>query len=229
MKFKKYECHMQGKDYTIYIPDIIPKDMWINPVALYGTWYWSDFLDSDRYGFECVKHISVILTKHPNAIVYFPIRKNMPIYEGVQDKDDCWSEEFFDILFYNKQIQFKRSKWKKIKKMIPFTKTLFENIKCDDKFMSDKAEYAQRRWDSIECYKHKRDRIVRYAENEVFFMECQHPLIHYLEWKDLNEFLKRDDLDEEATKCGHCIIDWAYGFELGYVSREIYKIWQERK
>lgn len=230
MKFKKYECQLHGKEYTIYIPDKIPKDMWIDPVALYGTWYWSDFLDSDRYGFECIKHVSVILTTHPNSIVYFPIRKNTPIYDD-NDKgtDSGWFEEFFDIVFYNKQLQFKRSKWKEIKKMIPYTKTQIENIKCDDKFMYDKAEYAQKRWDSVETYKHKSNREIRRAENDVFFVECQHPLVHYLYYKDLNEFLKRDDLDEQAIKCGHCIIDWVYCFEIGYVTREIYKSWQAKK
>lgn len=232
MKFKKYELEYHKKRYNIYIPLKVPKDFWVYPTTMYGNWHWIDYLDTDRYGLNCIKYTSVILSIDQNSIVYFPTKKNKSINDNCEENFCCYGLEhggdyyFYDIALYNEVLHFKRSEWKNLLKMIPYTKEKIVNIKCNNDYMYAKAENAQKRWDSVERY-NKHELYKHYVQNDIFFVETLQ-LAHYIMYKNVNEFLKRN-LDHEAIKQRHSSTEWFYCFELGYVTRKIFKLWNKNK
>ena len=112
LTYVKKPVKVKGRTYTIIIPDNI--DGFINNQYM---------LDADREGLTAIMLSTLMMIKHKNTIVYFPLQKNkLPefcYYRGGYTVDE---KIIYDVVFVPHSIQMPISRWKDIRKSLKYAK-----------------------------------------------------------------------------------------------------------
>lgn len=124
IKFDRYDIMLDGYCYCILIPPKI-EQLWITG---YGNLHWGTNWEGNRDGLKALLYSSVVLGFNPtDKIIYFPIRKNCkPEYYKIPnafpEMEDTYINDC-DLIFTTHQTQLQRSKWKKIKNIMRYSKS----------------------------------------------------------------------------------------------------------
>lgn len=114
--FRQYLLKLHGKLYDILVPDRVPENMWVVPRSFIYKYSEGSELLGDRDTVQWLRDTYITLALEPDKIIYFPLTDNHPVCPRI------WVNHATQVVFYNHNVQLKRSEWKDIKKCLKYRK-----------------------------------------------------------------------------------------------------------
>lgn len=213
--YNEYKLNLKDKEFRVLIPDVEGMKAWVNP----GWRYHDDVscIDGNITYFRALYGTAITLIMYPECIIYLPVKDLPPLYDSYR----MYERGKMDIVFYNHQIQLKRSLWVKIRSMIQHMTPQKKTLKYDPVFLSDRCRKLSESYRKSKIYWSKKsDWNVNYNHYETLFIEGS----RYLYAEDIerlgqfiSEELDEDDftyeLDSIYSYSPHI---YALGIESGY-------------
>ena len=205
IKFKQYDISYKNHSYCILIPEHTENVR----VTGYGFAVWGTNWMGDREALRTLMYSAAVLGFNPqNKIIYFPIRKNkkLPTFdyryafpgEKQNEVEDC------DMIFTTHQVQLQRSKWKKLKEIMKYTKASTYVFEYDEARTETYFENKIQQWKKTDAYYKDKCLVETMVDHTLFYVFSK------MQFQDvyiaLHDFLKSDL--EQATLCNSDYGKW---------------------
>ena len=115
-EFKRYKIRHNKRDYTIFIPEQIKDNLWIN--TLNDDWWGGPFLSGSVRAMRIVCACFALIGFDPYAVIYLPIRddKLPKSYSGNPENGH------YDVVFRTNRVQMKDKDWKEVRNKLKKSK-----------------------------------------------------------------------------------------------------------
>lgn len=164
--YKRYLIKLHGKEYDILIPYYMPHNLWLSPSGYFYKYGEGSDLFGDRKAMKCIRNTFITLAQEPNKIIYFPLENKCPSHKRLL------LSRIPQIVFYNHNIQLKRSEWKDILKIINGGFRSAEQYVVYFKFPEVEKSYKNmlHQWKKSKTY-YKRKQIKEFFQKNTLFFE----------------------------------------------------------
>ncbi len=163
--FNEYHIKLHGKEYDILVPSENITEMWAFPMLDLSKCDSWDVIEGNRLAMQWVRNAYITLYQEPNKIIYFSLRDIPPAYEL-----QLWTLPP-DLVLYNHQIQFKRKKWKKLKRCMKYMKPKQHVVYFNMPELMKIQPLIFRQWEKNKSYYYEKGWERAYHEYETYFVE----------------------------------------------------------
>ena len=212
--FWKYDLTYKGMSYKILKPVVIPTEAYVSPGIE------ADFFDGNHVLFKLLRGIAVALIRNSEYVFYLPSGDNTSIYKN-------WFGDTisnYDVVLYCHNTQLNRHRFEILKKMLPYTKPVQLTTSYSISGMMDYCKKEYGRYENSKAYYSKKSDWRTQEYHGTYFAEGSQVLFceSFIEICDLTRKWNLEEYTRKNFCSPYC---FAFGFEIGYVSRAIMKYW----
>ena len=209
--FDQYDLRLREHDYHVIVPRRPPKEGYINPYTE------TPLLDGNHELYKTLRAICVALIRNPELIAYLPFRKNGTLH-------DKWNDSIFpahDMVIYRENVQLNRHSFQQVKRMFQYRKPRQLTIRYSvDGFLDYCDKYMGAYLQSHPYYYDGAWKL--YESDSTFFTEGN-PLLLCDSYIEIACFTDGINLEAKVREDLSSPICFAFGYEMGYITKNIRK------